>query len=309
MGLRVNMIEARAALADALAAMEVFPLGPTPNSFGSPTSTKAQAEQARDDYNDRSTIGVHTTDGWTVFVGGTGRSLLLASKATYPSAPWGTGPVWLWPDDVKITYKGSRITYMGHGGLTYSPSWKHIRVLLSTHRIITTTFGDPIDVVIPGATWASGYASGEAFIKLIHQDGEEWQYWDGKAWVTKVPKKLIDADILEDRPSAMPSRNWVRVGEMSSTIEPRVFTGRPVGYSADIDIELEIGSGPAHTSPEEADFLAYDTMDKVLDVIGTIPALPNTGRLTPTGHVTMEGWAESERHETILGLSVRVVSR
>lgn len=310
MGLRMDPIAARSALADALAAVEVFPLGPDPNTFGTPTGTRVAAEQARDDYNDRSTIGVHTSDGWVMFVTGVGRSLVIRSKATYPAAPWGSDPKWKWPNDVVVTYKGSRVRYVaGSGMLGFSTSWQSITLIASATRALSTMSGDPVDVTIPGADWASSYVSGDNYIKLVHTGGEELQRWDGSVWVTEVPERIIDADILPDRPSAMPSRKWIRVGEMSSTIEPRVFTGRPVGYSADFDIELQIGSGPAHTSPDEADFLAYDTMGKVLDVIGTIPALPNTGRLVPTGHVTLESWAESDTHETILGLTVRVVSR
>ena len=309
MGLRVDIFAARRALADALASVEKFPLGPDPDTFGTSTGSLTDAEAERDTYNDRSNIGIHTTDGWTVFVGGTGRSLLLASKATFPSAPWGTGPVWDWPDDVEITYKGSRLYYSGHGGLQYSTAWQTLRILMTTTRIITTTFGDPIDVVIPGADWGGQYADGRFYTRLLHVNGPTYQFWDGSAWVTRVPQKLVDADVLPDRMAAGPARKWIRVGDTTARIEPRVFTGKPVGYSADVDIDLEIGSGPAHSSPDEADFLAYDTLDRVLDVIGTLPALPNTGRLAPVASNTLQGWADSERRETILGLTVRVVSR
>lgn len=308
MGLRVDMFAARRALADALAALEVLPLGPAPNTFGTETGTKADAEDERDLYNDRSNIGIHTTDGWDIHVTGTGTTLVIASKATFPAAPWGTGTPWKFPNDAVITYKGARVSYFGPM-VSYSTAWDTMRVIMSSRRILTTVFGDPVDVVIPGADWGSQYASGSLFTKLVYRGGEELQFWDGTAWVTKVPQKVVQADVLPDRAAAAPARRWVKVGEMSSTIEPRVFTGRPVGYSADVDVELEIGSGPAHASPDEADQLAYATLDEVLKVVGTIPRLPNTGRLTPVGTNTVQGWADTERRETILGLTVRIISR
>ena len=302
------MFAARRALADAFAGMEVLPLGPAPNTFGIAAGTKAAAEASRELYNDRSNIGIHTSDGWTVHVSGTGTTLVIASKATYPQAPWGTGTPWKFPSDAVITYKGARVSYYG-AQVSYSAAWDTIRVIMTSRRILTTTFGDQIDVVIPGADWGGQYADGRFYTRLMYKNALDYQFWDGSAWVTRVPQRLLDADVLPDRMAAGPARRWVRVGDMSAQIEPRVFTGRPVGYSADVDIDIEIGSGPAHTSPDEADELAFDTLDKVLDIIGTIPALPNTGRLTPVAMNTIQGWADSERRETILGLSVRVVSR
>ena len=305
------MLSARRELSDALSAMEVFPLGPDPNTFGTPTGTLAEAEKARDDYNDRSNIGVHTSDGWTLFGAGTGNTLDIGSRATFPSAPWGAGPPWVWPTDVSIVYKGTPISYSGvrYGGMSYSGINKNIRVSMIATTTITTVFGDPVDVVIPGADWGGRYADGRSYIQLLHSGGPTYQHWDGRAWVSRLPQRKIDADILGDRPAGMPSRRWVRVGAMSSLIEPRVFTGTPVGYSADVDIEIEIGSGPAHSNPDEADELAYRTLDEVLDIIGTIPKLTGTGRLSPVEHNTIEGWADGDRRETILGLTVRVTSR
>lgn len=308
MGLRVDMFAVRRALVDALAGLEVLPLGPAPNTFGAETGTKAAAEQARAVYNDRSNLGVHTSDGWLVFTSGTGTTLAIRSKATYPAPPWGSGTAWIWPRDVQIIYKGSRVRYAG-GLVSYSTAWDVIQVLLTGTQLLSTMSGDPVDVTIPGADWGGQYAQGDLYTKLVYRGGSEQQFWDGSAWVTRIPGRLVDADVLPDRGAAMPARRWIKVGAMSSLIEPRVFTGRPVGYSADVDIDLEIGSGPAHTDPDEADQLAYSTLDEVIDVISDIPALPNTGRLTPVATNTIQSWAESDRRETILGLTVRVISR